>query len=390
MNVYYKNLIINPYDSPLHAPCKLELRLDSKSIIENATINLGFLHSALEFDAEKTHILKLPYITGMADCKYSASSMLAMFLLLEQIFDFEISEYATILRTLMIETGRTTYFLRKIAKMTNLLGNEVIANKFSQFANQLEDFIAGEISQKSLLNFWRLAGIRNLPGSEFILNYEIFIDNFKKEFTQTQKILVESQQIKQRLQDTGKINADTAQNLSLSGIALRATGINSDFRKINNHLFYKHLDFTPVTANTGDTWARFTLMFSEIELSIKLNLQLLSTLTKFKPVSIIDQNIKKIQHLRDADSFDYIKGIEFLRLSPRFNKTGSFKISFEVEEGLLSHELILSETSIIRMHTTSPSLMNLQALEKALISNKIEDLPLIWHSFDISFSQAER
>ena len=170
-----------------------------------------------------------------------------------------------------------------------------------------------------------------------------------------------------RLEKTGTISTERAQELGLVGIAARASGVNLDSRFDYPDKWIKELNFKKEKfEGTGDVNSRFQLRYKEIIDSISMVRKIFEKLKEFKnePVN---------------------SGYEVLS---KENSKDSFAIS--VVEGWRGEVVHIAMTdnsgNLTRYKIKDPSFNNWYGLALAVRNNGVSDFPLCNKSFNLSYS----
>jgi len=165
--------------------------------------------------------------------------------------------------------------------------------------------------------------------------------------------------LQDRFVGTGRVDAQLARQLNLTGMAARASGVGSDLRCDFGGVPYENLQVRKAHAIDGDVAARVAVRFAEIYESLRL--------------------IRKIAQ-------DLPSGPTLGNLSePQARGCGAGWIEGWRGEVLVTIEL--DDRGLIRRaHCHDPSWQNWPALEHAVIGNIVPDFPLINKSFNLSYS----
>lgn len=190
----------------------------------------------------------------------------------------------------------------------------------------------------------------------------------KKDVTRMAKTMLKNSTVMSRLEKTGTVSKEKAEEIGLVGLAARASGVNIDSRfdfpdKFSPDKFgIKPLKLT----GNGDAEARFKLRFDEILQSISLIEKILEELKKYKNEPINS-------------------GYEVLN---KENPKDIFCISIvEGWRGEVVHCLMTDNSGkISKYKIKDPSFNNWYGLALAVRNNGISDFPLCNKSFDLSYS----
>jgi NADH-quinone oxidoreductase subunit C/D len=154
----------------------------------------------------------------------------------------------------------------------------------------------------------------------------------------------------------------------ISGVNIRASGIDYDIRNRQPYGVYDLLDFQSLVLHDGDSYARVQLRFLEIQQSAELILRGLSKLPIGRySAAEFNPNIKV-----PPESTIY---------SPVEGPRGEFGIHLITDkEGLHPH----------RMHFKAPSFGIVQLIPKLVIGSKLADCTAILGSLDFLLGDCDR
>ncbi|SPE33952.1 membrane-bound (NiFe)-hydrogenase (Ehf-type, Group 4f), large subunit E [Burkholderiales bacterium] len=165
--------------------------------------------------------------------------------------------------------------------------------------------------------------------------------------------------LQDRFVGTGRIDAELARRLNLTGMAARASGLQRDLRSDFGGVPYEAMQVRSARAADGDVAARVAVRFAEVYESLRLVRNLAHALPAGATLAALDE--------------------------PRARGCGAGWIEAWRGEVLVTIELD-DRGLILRAHCHDPSWQNWPALEHAVIGNIVPDFPLINKSFNLSYS----
>jgi glycogen debranching enzyme GlgX len=172
-------------------------------------------------------------------------------------------------------------------------------------------------------------------------------------------VLIEDYSTRHRMEGVGVMSKEDAYYLGTVGPMLRASGIPSDTRQIG-YAAYKHLSFEPVTAETGDCYARCVVRVKEIFVSIDLVRQL-------------------VDKIPDGPIELKVKGMP----------SGEFFGRIEQPRGEVIYYVKGNGTKFLERFRV-PTLANLPGMIRLLKGAQIADVPVIILTIDPCISCTER
>ena len=161
------------------------------------------------------------------------------------------------------------------------------------------------------------------------------------------------------------ISANDAINGSLSGPALRGSGVPWDLRKAEPYCDYANYEFEIPVGNIGDSYDRFMVRLLEVKESVKIIKQALDVL----PAGMHKTQIP-------------------LALRP---DPGQVYYRTEGPRGELGYFIISDGgPAPYRMHIRAPSLINLSLLKQLAIGSSLPDAVVTLGSIDIVVGEIDR
>ena len=183
---------------------------------------------------------------------------------------------------------------------------------------------------------------------------------FSKTVDKMTTAALNSSTVMSRLEKTGNISYETAQELNMVGLMARSCGIEIDSRFDFMDEYYKDFEKKSFKA-TNDAYSRFRIRYKETKDSIRFIKKLLERLNKTKK--------------------------EALYVNPNKLIANSFAISItEGWRGEIVHIATTDDSGhISRYKIKDPSFNNWWGLSLAVRNNGISDFPLCNKGFDLSY-----
>lgn len=272
---------------------------------------------------------------------------------------------ALMLRALMLERERVANHLGDLGALGN---DAALAFGFSQFMRLKEDWL--RLNAK--LFGHRFMMDRIVPGGT-ALDLEApalraiveQCEAIGREVKELRKIYDEHAGLQDRFLTTGAIDADLARELSLTGVAARATGLILDARAHRQGYTppqpWAMLGVRPATDERGDVAARAAVRFAEIVESLRLLCEI--------AVGLPDSEV-------------------YVEVPPQPGGDGLGVVEGWRGEVLVGVALD-GEGRLARVHPHDPSWQAWPALEHAVMKDIVPDFPLINKSFNLSYSGAD-
>jgi NADH-quinone oxidoreductase subunit D len=267
-------LNLGPQHPSTHGVLRLILELEGEKIL-SCEPDVGYLHRGMEKMAEKlTYIQYLPLVDRI---DYLASFFYSELLCrtVEKAYNIDLSPRVKHIRVLLLELNRIASHLLWIGAFLMDLG--ATSPFFYAFRERelILKYFEKLTGQRMMNNYFVFGGVRR---DFFALeDIEQIVEILPEKLKDYERIITDNPIFKQRTVGKGIITQEMALNGSITGVNLRTTGINLDFRTKDN--LYKDFDYNPVILSDGDTWSRYKARILEIKESIKIITQALEKLS---------------------------------------------------------------------------------------------------------------
>ena len=326
--------------------------------VYNLEIMLGYQHRGVEDLMVKNPSNQLAEsICGDSTIAYNMAYSQVM----EELLGVKISTKAKLIRRIALEMERIAIHIGDIGAILGdiayLMGKEIFGVTRTLVINTMLE-ISGSRFGKGLIT---TGGVNFDIDEKLSQTIADVLANVKNTVEKTTQTALKSSTVMSRLEKTGTVSTETAQELNLVGLIGRSCGINLDTRFDFCDKFYKNFERKPFKA-TNDAYSRFRIRYREINESISFVKNLLKQLKEVKEEKIaIEINNNLIPN--------------------------SFAISIvESWRGELVHCATTDDTGkLSRYKIKDPSFNNWWGLQMALRNNAISDFPLCNKGFDLSY-----
>lgn len=356
-------LNLGPQHPSTHGVLRLILELEGEKIL-SCEPDVGYLHRGMEKMAEKlTYIQYLPLVDRI---DYLAGFFYSELLCrtVEKSLNIEIDEKVKKIRVMMLELNRIASHLLWIGAYLMDLG--ATSPFFYAFRERelILAFFEKVTGQRMMNNYFVYGGVRrDISDLEDVKN---ILKVLPKKLMDYENIITNNPIFLQRTKDKGVLMSTDALNGSITGVNLRASGVDLDFRK--SDYLYKDIEFNTVVLNEKDAWARYKARILEIKESLKIVEQAYEYLikkTELRQKLINPLNIK----LPEGEYFSQI----------------------EAPRGLASLYIkSLGEKSPYRLKWRTGSYYSVNLLRKLLVGNYLNDAIAIAGSLDIILPEVDK
>ena len=193
----------------------------------------------------------------------------------------------------------------------------------------------------------------------------LVFDRLPRKVDELDKYLTENEIIRERSEGVGVLSPEEAIAYGASGPVLRASGVPYDIRRAEPYGIYDRFDFDVAVRYHGDIYDRYLIRLDEIHQSLRILRQALKALPEGSVLAKNPYNVR----VPAGESYGRV----------------------EAPKGELGFYLVSDGTSNpYRYHVRAPSFVNLTALEKMCVGQKIADVVAILGSIDIVLGEVDR
>ena len=356
-------LNLGPQHPSTHGVLRLILELEGERII-SCDPDVGYLHRGMEKMAEKlSYIQYLPLVDRI---DYLGGFFYSELLCrtVEKSLNIILESRVRAIKVLMLELNRIASHLLWIGAFLMDLG--ATSPFFYAFRERelILKYFEKITGQRMMNNYFIFGGVRR----------DIFdlddVDNIlkilEKRIPDYENIITENPIFLQRTKAKGVLNSTQAINGSITGVNLRASGIDLDFRKTDR--LYSGFDFKTIVLDGADSWSRYKARVLEIYESSNIIRQALE---------ILRSEVKLEQNLVNPIN---------LRLPE-----GEFYSEIEAPRGLASIYILSNgEKAPYRLKWRTPSYYAVNLLRKILVNEYLNDAIAIAGSLDIILPEVDK
>lgn len=356
-------LNLGPQHPSTHGVLRLILELEGEKIL-SCEPDVGYLHRGMEKMAEKLSYIQ--YLPTVDRIDYLAGFFYSELLCrtVEDALQIELSPRIRAIRVMLLELNRIASHLLWIGAFLMDLGatspffyafreRELILKYFEKISGQ-----------RMMNNYFVFGGVRR---DIFDLNdVEDILNLLPKKVKDYERIITENPIFAQRTKGKGILLPEVALNGGITGVNLRASGVNLDFRTKDN--LYCGFFVQPVVLDGKDAWSRYKARILEIGESINIARQALEYLKKDKS---FEQNLVNPLAIKLPE--------------------GEYYSEIEAPRGLASLYIKSEgENSPYRLKWRTGSYYAVNLLRKLLVGNYLNDAIAIAGSLDIILPEVDK
>jgi NADH-quinone oxidoreductase subunit D len=380
---------MGPQHPSTHGVLRLELVLDGEVVVRCRPV-IGYLHTGIEKTFEAKTYVQGVVLTDRMDYLNPLGNNLAYALSIEKLMGCEIPPRATVLRVLLVELTRIASHLMFVGSMALDLGASSPFLYAWREREKILDFFERMSGVRMMTSFIRPGGLFRDLDAPLLSDIATFVDAMPGYIDSYEELLTANPIFKERTEGVGRLTAEDALALAVSGPTLRATGVALDMRKANPYCGYEQYDFAIPTGTVGDCYDRYLVRIAEMRESVKICRQTLDRLPE-GTVQTSDRKVMPPPREELATSMEAV--IHHFKLWTEGIRppAGEAYVATESPRGELGF-FIVSDGSgrPYRVHERAPSFANLQALPKLTEGGAVADVVACIASLDPIMGEVDR
>jgi NADH-quinone oxidoreductase subunit C/D len=382
-------LNIGPQHPGTHGLLRLILQLDGEDIVEIVP-DIGFHHRGAEKMGERQSWHSFIPYTDRIDYLGGVLNNLAYVLSVEKLAGINVPDRVNVIRVMMCELYRIASHLVWFGTYAQDLGQ--MSPVFFAFNDRERIFdIAGAITGGRMHPSWfRIGGVaHDLPDGWQRL-VEDFIDYFPKQIREFEKVTIRNRIFRERTIGIGAFTPQEAIEWGLTGVNLRSTGVDYDYRKKRPYSGYEHFEFDIPLGKNGDCYDRSILRMEEMRQSLRIIGQCLRNMPEgpYKsdhPLAIPPLKEKTMQNIETL--ITHFLGVTWGPVIP----FGEAMVPIEAAKGSNGYYLISDgSSSSYRSRIRTPSFPHMQMLPLISKGYTIPDLLSILGAMDFVLADLDR
>jgi NADH-quinone oxidoreductase subunit D len=366
MSVRTEELLLNmgPQHPSMHGVFRLVVHLEGE-VVTHTEAKIGYLHRGIEKLAEsRTYPQFIPY-TDRLDYLASPHNNFAYCLAVEKLMGVEIPERAEYLRVIYAELARIASHMVFIASAALDIAGWTGWGYAFRDRERILDLFEMTAGSRLTVNTMRIGGVSAEPPAQFWPALKSFMDDLPEMLEEYHGIYFGNEIAMGRMKHVGILTKEMAENFSITGPTLRASGVNYDVRKAEPYSIYDRFDFNVPVLYGCDTYDRNLIRLEEIKESAK----------------IINQAIRDIP-----------EGPIMAKI-PKLIKPPAGEVYHRVEnpKGEIGYYIVSDGTpKPYRMRIRSGTFINCSALNEMVKGWKVQDLIAVFASLDAVLGEVDK
>lgn len=299
-----------PQHPVLPEPVHLDLVLEDETVVE-AVPSIGFVHRGLEKLVEKKDFLHYVYIAERVCGICSFGHSLGYCQCIEEIMHIEVPERGKYLRTIWMELSRIHSHLLWLGLLADAMGFENLFMHSWRLREQILDLFDMTTGGRVIFSADCVGGTVKDIDRDMQAQILQTLHKLEQEMLVVNQTFMKDYTVNTRLHGLGILTKEQAILQGAIGPMMRASGIGYDTRSLG-YAAYGKLDFAPITATDGDSYARCEVRLKEIPQSIRLISQAIAQLPD-GPISVPvkgnpnGEHFMRIEQPR-GEAIYYVKG----------------------------------------------------------------------------------
>jgi NADH-quinone oxidoreductase subunit D len=380
---------MGPQHPSTHGVLRLILTLEGETIVDAEPV-IGYLHTAIEKEAEHKTYHKVITLNDRLDYVSGMTNNFAYCLAVEKLLGIEPPLRGQYLRVIVSELQRIASHLVFLGTMTLEVG--IMSGFFYCFRERekILDLFEALCGARLTYSYIIVGGVRyDLPDG-WVDKCREFLREFPKAWQELDELISKNPIWLNRTKGVGVLRAQDAIAWGVTGPSLRASGVAWDLRKTMPYSSYDHFDFELVTAEEGDTYARYWVRMLEMLESIKIVRQALENLPPGPVLADHPWATPPPKERLDKDMEALIR--HFLFYSRGYPvPPGEAYAAVESARGEVGFYIVSDGSEKpYRMHMRAPSFIHVHAMPVAAKGHLIADLVAILASFDPVMGEVDR
>ena len=286
------DLNVGPQHPAMHGLLRLIMELDGETVVRCDPV-MGYLHRCQEKIAENRMYPAVIPLTDRLDYFANMHMEHGYCLAVEDVLGLEIPPRADAIRVLMSELMRLASHIPSIGFLMLELGAFTPILYSFRERERIQTIFEAVTGARMMYHYIRIGGVKaDLPEDipERIWEYiESLEANFDRDFID---LIAGNEIFITRTRNVGRMEAEKALDMGLTGPPLRCTGVDFDIRRDYPYSWYPNVDFDVITDTAGDAEASYRVRIGEVKQSIRIIKQVLENLPEGAVMGDVPRRIR--------------------------------------------------------------------------------------------------
>ncbi len=294
---------IGPQHPATHGVLRFRTAVDGETI-KKIDVYMGYIHRGVEKLCENLTYPQTLHYMDRLDYFSAHNYHHGLCLCIEKAAGIEVSRRVQVIRVLMDELSRIASHCLFIGTYCMDLGATTMLFYTLRVREQILDIMEKTCGARMTFNYSCIGGVMQDLHEDFVKDVKELLAVLPANIKEYNKIFTGNIIAKNRMVGVGVLSREDAISYGVTGPSGRASGWACDIRKTNPYSIYSELDFEQVTAEEGDSMARFKCRLKEIEQSAHIIEQLIDNI----PEGEICAKVPKVLKLPVGHWFQLVEG----------------------------------------------------------------------------------
>ncbi|ACM23531.1 NADH-quinone oxidoreductase subunit D [Thermotoga neapolitana] len=363
-------LFFGPNHPGMHGNFSVHMYVEG-DIVKKARPVPGFLHRGFEKLMERRYWYSNISLIPRICVPEPDINEICYAMAVEKIAKIEVPERAQWIRMIVLELARIANHIWTVGGIGGPLGLYTASYWGVADRDRILDIFEALTGARIYHMYIIIGGVRKnmTPKVEDMIWKTL--DYIESRLPDYENLIFKNRIVHSRLRGRLILTREQAMEMGVTGVGLRATGVEYDIRKVDPYLFYDRVEFEVPTATEGDAFSRVYLKFKEIPQSIKIIRQALEKMPQSDRVNV---PAGKGSGLRRVIP----KGMAYAHVESTRGEYGFFVVS----DG---------KNKPYRVAVRGASYpQGLYGIEKYLPGTRIEDVPIWLATMDVCAPEIDR
>lgn len=383
-------LSLGPQHPATHGVLRLLVELDGERV-ERVEPDIGYLHTGIEKTFEYKKYEQGTTLTPRMDYLANMFNTWCYCRAVEHLLEIDVPRRAQYIRVVLGELQRIGSHLVWLGTHALDLGATSPFLYTFREREMILDVFEMVSGARMMASYFRPGGVAyELPDGFKEVVYDL-IDLLPERIDNYDRLLTNNPLWKERTQNVGVIDTETALSLSVTGPILRSTGLAWDLRKTMPYSLYEEFEFDVPIGRNGDVYDRYIIRLQEMRESVRIVRQALDALPDEGLFRVDNHKIapppkEEIYLSMEALIHHFKLWTEGLRVP-----AGEYYAAVESPRGEMGFYVVSDGSAKpCRVHMRAPSFANLQAIDHMAQGGQMADLIAIIASNDPVLGEVDR
>lgn len=379
-------LNFGPHHPSTHGVLRLILEMDGERVV-SCDPEIGYLHRGVEKICESKKLLSIiPYVDRL-DYLAPLIAEHAYITAIEKANDIVPPKRAVFIRTIFDELTRISSHIMALGTATYDIGCLSLLLYGFEEREKIMEIFENVTGARMHPSFYVPGGVLSDLSDEAASQIKTFLSGLDFFLDAVNKLALKNRIFQKRNKEIGVVSKETAIKSGISGVSLRASGINFDIRALGTYGAYDQIGFSPIVLEEGDCFARNELRFMEIKQSAKIIQRCLDKMPKGE--------FSTFEYFQNKPKFGTLQEIlynHFFTTGLSLKSNTKIYTSTESPRGEFGVHILNSKLSNKpeRIHFKSPSFALIQLMKQILNGTTIADITAIIGSLDFIMGDCDR